>query len=167
MKRTCRNRITSCIMMGLLVVGLTVWFALPARAVPIDYTLNGGSAVGGFTLDDTLADPYTAWTISIFGHVYDNVTDTFITLNFSPVFGTFYLQTQNSDPSILNLNIIFPNTYQIQVSTTGGTLSDEGSFARKSQSVPEAPPGVLSLIGLLVLASARWWTHRQERLQLG
>jgi hypothetical protein len=38
-------------MMGVLVVGLNVWFALPARAVPIDYTLAGGTAVGGFTLD--------------------------------------------------------------------------------------------------------------------
>ena len=69
------SRITAWGMMGVLVVGLNVWFALPARAVPIDYTLAGGTAVGGFTLDDTLVNPYTAWTISFEGTTWNNLID--------------------------------------------------------------------------------------------
>ena len=175
MKQTCRNRITTWCLMGLLVVGLNVWFALPARAVPIDYTLAGGTAVGGFTLDDSLVNPYTTWHIrTTEGFLFSSLFDTAIT-NDSPAPGTFDLVTLNgSTPAFFELKVQLPNSYSIILLESGFLacghpllhVCDTGTLI-SSNSVPEASPGVLFLISLLVLAGARWWTHRQERLQLG
>lgn len=58
-----RNRVPAWVMMGLLVVGLTGWFALPAS--------------GGFTLDDTLSAPYVHWQFDFLGALFNDGTDSF------------------------------------------------------------------------------------------
>ena len=182
MKRTCRNRMTSCIMMGLLVVGLTVWFALPARAVPISYTLEGGAAVGGIIFDNTLINPYIAADITFQGveynlafanpplvNIIDNTCVGGCALAIDLSFDIFMQFTNSFNPLISNPYHIAVTIENEGVCTTTpnpcSITTDNGIL--HANNVPELPPGVLVLIGLLVLASARWWTHRQERLQLG
>src|SRR5437879_6203396 len=80
MEKACRNRITTWCMMGLLVVGLTVWFALPARAVPIDYSFGNDPTdcciSGVFSLDKSLLTPYVTWDITDnFLNHYTNLSD--------------------------------------------------------------------------------------------
>jgi hypothetical protein len=176
MGKTWRKRITTWSMMGLLVVGLTVWFALPARAVPIEYTLEGGAAVGEITFDNTLASPYTAWTISIQGQSFSNVTD--VINNNICNSGICTLSTSDTINPISSKSLQFTNQFDIGLNNHYSmtvivcrelcfTFGDGGILVKQGQNVPEATSGVFFLIGLLVLAGARWWTHRQARLQLG
>ena len=178
MRKTWRKRITAWGMMGLLVVGLNVWFAPPARAVPIDYTLAGGQAVGGFTIDTTLGAPYIEWnlgftSVSLF---WNNLTDDSPPFaNFSSAPGEFNLESTTSGQrldlvttgfglgSIPSYHLFFFN-----VNSTFCCTTDNGFLIKTSNAIPEPHPGALTLIGLLVIiAGARWWTHRQERLPLG
>jgi hypothetical protein len=179
MSKACRNRITAWGMMGLLVVGLNVWSALPARAVPIDYTLAGPSVVGEITTDNTLVNPYVAWSISSAGSSWNNLSDAGILANNFSSPGVIQLDTVNH--AGLEMKLFSSNTGSginatydltvfdalrfppVQILGVGGV----GLLIRSSSNVPEPPPGLLFPIGLLVLAGARWWTHRQERLPLG
>src|SRR5438132_11166 len=108
MSEKCRGRISAWGMMGLLVVSLTVWFALPARAVPIDYTLAGGSAVGGFTLDATQATPFITWDITAVGLNFNNLTDDAVIVNSQVLSNTFSLSTDSNGGIRFNLGIGFP-----------------------------------------------------------
>src|SRR5207245_479121 len=63
-----------------------------------------------------------------------------------------------------------PNTHPfLQTFSASGVQFDTqsgngpGFSVQGKLSIPEPRPGILVLIGLLVLAGARWWTHRQER----
>ena len=173
MKKPRRNRITTWGMMGLLVVGLTVWCALPARAVPIDYTFVFSGGGSGFTIDDTLAQPYIAWNISYDGGTWNNLTDTSTPINITLQPGRFELNTISfgTDNLYLFTNFIgdpFGPFAGISWNCPGGSPCDNFFYVFPRPSIiPEPPSWILFPIGLLVLAGARWWTHRQERLQWG
>ena len=171
MIKTCRNRVTAWVMMGLLVVGLNVWFALPAMATQIAYVLGGGTASGGFVLDDSLSTtPYVNWDITFGGHSFSFGTDVGQIDNSADGTGGFTLTTSNG------VDTLFFNASNID--SSGGVYfaalpgneaggQENGQFTPAGNSVPEMSPGVLFMIGLLVLAGARWWTHRREGLQRG
>jgi len=172
-----RERIHAWGMMGLFVVGLSGWFVMPARAVPIDYILVGGLATGGFTIDTTSVAPYQSWAIDVAGDGWSNLTD-IITIKNSEEgglnTGIFDLETRASAIGsfyVLSLATNFVEasgiTYALNVSTGGVRLVDEVGRVERAASVPEPTPGILLMIGLLILAGARWWTHRQEGLLRG
>jgi len=176
MIKTGRKRLKAWSMMGLLVVGLHMGIALPARAIPINYILEGGANSSGvFSLDQSLTTPFVTWDINAtFNTYFSNISD-LVFHNLAIHSGQqveFDLNTNNALLQDLTLRVVLPSPdfaglWIMQVSALQGIGSDIGFISQVQSPVPELPTGGLFMIGLLVLAGARWWTHRQERLQLG
>ena len=167
MSQTWGKRITAWGMMGLLVVALDVGFAQPAKAVPIPYNLDGGLASGGFILDDSLVlGPYIAYAIDIGGQSFNSLSA--ITIVNALDGGLFVLYSQNPVGSTFRMNTELSTlSYRALFDNSTGVVIETDGRIKATTNVPEPTPGVLLMIGLLVLAGARWWTHRQQGLQRG
>ena len=162
----------------------------PAMAVPLTYSLSGPVLTGIVTIDDTLIlGPFTAWdlfeggthwTFANGGFANDTVLQN-VSISGPVGPGNFYLVTVESTfGNTLNFQAFtdsplgcpgqpFNNCYSAAFSDADGNgLVERGFFFPPTvSSVPEPSIILLLATGLLSLAGARWWQHRQERTQVG
>ena len=151
-----------------------------ALAIPLsgDYLITSGGMQGTFSIDGT-THLFTAWDL-----IFPNVGTVPVTTYTSPNPAPNLLQPEDAiggSSASIHFQDQAGNSFSFYASSIGSPnwlysifdvsqqfgYTSFGNIAPVAQPVPEGQSVVLLMIGLLFLAGARWWTHRQERLQLG
>jgi hypothetical protein len=154
-------------------VGMTGVYSTLAQADPLsgDYIITSGLMQGTFSIDST-THLFTDWDLVFPPDPADGIltfavadccadasvgTATSSTISFlDPV-----------NPFLYTFTVFDSLDYRFIILVDSVDLSHGTGQVLATQSVAEGPSFALLMIGLLILAGARWWTHRQQGLQRG
>jgi hypothetical protein len=164
------HRALVCVGTLLFTVFLSTGVAL---AVPVDYEFDSGQLAGTFTLDATLAQPFTASSITLVGVPFGGQEPW--TFGFGTWSGAGFSDSVQGPTAFsgdfggtlgtLELFIFIPGgNYSADIlGPPGGPYSVAGSFSP----VPEPSSASVLMIGLLALAGYGWQQWRREKGQIG